>query len=73
MIAAQLSHETASGALTDVEFRADDDIHTARPGFFLAAPRTSVHGFRVAGNKPMRCLNLHAPPGGFLDRLRKSD
>jgi quercetin dioxygenase-like cupin family protein len=57
----------------EVEFRAGDERHIARPGFFLAAPRNSVHGFRVAGNEPMRCLNLHAPPGGFLDRLRKSD
>jgi quercetin dioxygenase-like cupin family protein len=57
----------------EVEFRAGDDLHIARPGFFLAAPRNSVHGFRVAGTEPMRCLNLHAPPGGFLDRLRKSD
>ena len=57
----------------EVEFRADDELHTAPPGFFLAAPRNSVHGFRVAGDEPMRCLNLHAPPGGFLDRLRKRD
>src|ERR1041385_489865 len=56
-----------------VEFRAGDERHIARPGFFLAAPRNSVHGFRVAGNEPMRCLNLHAAPGGIPDRLRKSD
>jgi quercetin dioxygenase-like cupin family protein len=57
----------------EVEFRAGDELHPARPGFFLVAPRNSVHGFRVAGAEPMRCLNLHAPPAGFLDRLRKSD
>jgi quercetin dioxygenase-like cupin family protein len=57
----------------EVEFRVGDELQIARPGFFLAAPRNSVHGFRVAGNEPIRCLNLHAPPAGFLDRLRKSD
>jgi hypothetical protein len=29
-----------------------------------------VHGFRVDGPEPIRFLNLHAPPGGFVDRLR---
>jgi hypothetical protein len=29
-----------------------------------------VHGFRHAGPEPIRFLNLHAPPGGFIDRLR---
>jgi len=29
-----------------------------------------VHGFRVVGPEPIRFLNLHAPPGGFVDRLR---
>ena len=27
-------------------------------------------GFRVADADPIRVLNLHAPPGGFVDRLR---
>jgi quercetin dioxygenase-like cupin family protein len=53
-----------------VEFQVGDEPRVARPGTFVAAPPGSVHGFRVAGAEPIRCLNLHAPPGGFLDRLR---
>ena len=40
------------------------------PGTFVAAPPDTVHGFRNAGPEPIRFLNLHAPPAGFLDRLR---
>ena len=57
----------------EVEFRVDDETLIARPGAFLAAPRNSVHGFRPAGTDPIRCFNLHAPPAGFLDRLRMRD
>ena len=57
----------------DVEFRVGDESHIARPGNFLAAPRNSVHGFRPAGADPIRCFNVHAPPAGFLDRLRARD
>jgi quercetin dioxygenase-like cupin family protein len=53
-----------------VEFQVGDEPRVATPGTFVAAPPGSVHGFRVAGAEPIRCLNLHAPPGGFLDRLR---
>ena len=55
-----------------VEFRISDEPRTAGPGTFVAAPRGSVHGFRHAGPEPIRFLNLHAPPGGFIDRLRAS-
>jgi quercetin dioxygenase-like cupin family protein len=54
----------------EVEFRVGDEPRIAGPGTFLSAPPGSVHGFRVAGPDPIRCLNLHTPPGGFLDRLR---
>jgi quercetin dioxygenase-like cupin family protein len=54
-----------------VEFRAGDDSHVAGPGTFFAAPRNTVHGFRNADDKPIRLLNLHAPPAGFVDRLRE--
>jgi quercetin dioxygenase-like cupin family protein len=53
-----------------VEFRVGDEPRIAGPGTFVAAPPGSVHGFRHAGPQPIRFLNLHAPPGGFLDRLR---
>jgi quercetin dioxygenase-like cupin family protein len=53
-----------------VEFRVGDDPHVVGPGTFVAAPPSAVHGFHVAGSEPGRFLNLHAPPGGFVDRLR---
>ena len=53
-----------------VEFRVGDEPRIAGPGTFVAAPPGTVHGFRVAGPQPIRFLNLHAPPGGFVDRLR---
>jgi quercetin dioxygenase-like cupin family protein len=53
-----------------VEFRAGDEPRIAGPGAFFAAPPGAVHGFRHAGPEPIRLLNLHAPPAGFLDRLR---
>src|SRR5947208_325761 len=56
-----------------VGFRVGDESPIARPGNFLAAPRNSVHGFRPAGADPIRCFNVHAPPAGFLDRLRARD
>jgi mannose-6-phosphate isomerase-like protein (cupin superfamily) len=55
-----------------VEFQVGDEPRVAGPGTFVAAPRGSVHGFRHAGPEPIRFLNLHAPPGGFIDRLRAS-
>jgi mannose-6-phosphate isomerase-like protein (cupin superfamily) len=55
-----------------VEFRVGDEPRVAGPRTFVAAPRGSVHGFRHAGPEPIRFLNLHAPPGGFIDRLRAS-
>jgi quercetin dioxygenase-like cupin family protein len=55
-----------------VEFRVGDEPRLAGPGTFVAAPRGSVHGFRHGGPEPIRFLNLHAPPGGFIDRLRAS-
>jgi quercetin dioxygenase-like cupin family protein len=53
-----------------IEFRVGDEPRVAGPGTFVAAPPDSVHGFRHAGPEPIRFLNLHAPPGGFIDRLR---
>lgn len=53
-----------------VEFRVGDEPRVAGPETFVAAPPGTVHGFGVAGPEPIRLLNLHAPPGGFVDRLR---
>ncbi|MGZ4282413.1 MAG: cupin domain-containing protein [Gaiellaceae bacterium] len=48
----------------------DEEPRVAGPGTFVAAPPGAVHGFRNADANPIRVLNLHAPPGGFIDRLR---
>jgi quercetin dioxygenase-like cupin family protein len=56
-----------------IEFLIGDEPRVAGPGTFVAAPPNAVHGFRVAGTEPIRFLNLHAPPGGFVDRLRAND
>jgi len=53
-----------------VEFYIGDGPRLAGPETFVAAPPGTVHGFRPAGPEPARFLNLHAPPGGFVDRLR---
>ena len=53
-----------------VEFRVGDEPRVAGPETFVAAPPGSVHGFRHGGPDPIRLLNLHAPPGGFVERLR---
>jgi quercetin dioxygenase-like cupin family protein len=55
---------------SQVEFDVGDEPRVAGPGTFVAATPGSLHGFRHAGPEPIRFLNLHAPPGGFLDRLR---
>jgi quercetin dioxygenase-like cupin family protein len=54
----------------EIEFRVGDEPHIAGPETFVAAPTGTVHGFRHAGPEPINFLNLHAPPGGFVDRLR---
>ena len=54
----------------EIEFRIGDEPHIAGPGTFVASPTGTVHGFRHAGPEPISFLNLHAPPGGFIDRLR---
>ena len=53
-----------------VEFDVGGEPRLAGPGTFVAAPPGTVHGFRPAGPEPARFLNLHAPPGGFIQRLR---
>jgi quercetin dioxygenase-like cupin family protein len=55
----------------EVEFLAGHEHRRGDPGTFFAAPRGAVHGFRNPGPDPIRVLNLHAPPGGFVDRVRR--
>jgi quercetin dioxygenase-like cupin family protein len=55
-----------------VEFLVGNEPRRAGPGAFLAAPHGALHGFRNPGPEPIRCLNLHAPPGGFIERLRRN-
>lgn len=52
------------------DFVAGEDVHRLTPGWFIAAPPGARHGFSVAGNGPLRVLNLHAPDRGFAGRLR---
>jgi quercetin dioxygenase-like cupin family protein len=56
----------------EVEFLTGGDSRRAGQDTFLAAPRGIAHGFRNPGREPLRMLNLHAPPGGFVERLRQS-
>ena len=56
----------------EVEFLVGDDSVRAEAETFVAAPPGSVHGFRNPGPEPIRFLNLHAPPGGFVERLRRN-
>src|SRR5919202_2785127 len=53
------------------DFTAGEDVHRLGPGCFIAAPPGARHGFSVAGNGPLRVLNLHAPDRGFAGRLRR--
>lgn len=54
----------------EVEFHTPDGPRRAGPGSFFAAPRGTEHGFRNPGPRPLRVLNVHAPEGGFVDRVR---
>ena len=53
----------------EVEFRVGGEPRVAGPETVLRGATETVHGFRNAGPEPLRVLNLHAPPGGFVDRL----
>ena len=55
-----------------VKFRVGDEPCAAGPQTFVAAAPGTLHGFRHAGPEPIRLLNLHAPPAGFVDRLRRN-
>jgi quercetin dioxygenase-like cupin family protein len=54
-----------------IELFGGKEARQGGPGTFLSAPRNVVHGFRNPGPRPLRVLNLHTPPGGFVDRARR--
>jgi quercetin dioxygenase-like cupin family protein len=54
----------------ELEFRAGDEVVTARAGSFVLSPPGVVHSFRNPGSVPARALNLHTP-GGFVEYRRE--
>jgi quercetin dioxygenase-like cupin family protein len=54
----------------EAEFHTGDGPQRAGVGSFFAAPRGTVHGFHNPGPATLRVLNIHAPEGGFVDRVR---
>jgi quercetin dioxygenase-like cupin family protein len=56
-----------------VEFLSGGTSVRVGPDTLVAAPAGAPHGFRNAGPRKARVLVLHAPDGGFADRVRNSD
>lgn len=54
----------------EVELIVGDESRRVGPRTFVADPPGVRHGFRIAGDAPIRVLNFHAPDSGFADRLR---
>ena len=50
----------------EVEFLVNGEWRLGGPGSFFSAPPGVAHGFRVAGEYPLRVLNVHAPNVGFV-------
>jgi quercetin dioxygenase-like cupin family protein len=61
------SFYVADGA---VEFVRGEETVVLHAGEFVAVPPGTRHGFRPAGGRPARILNLHAPDAGFADWIR---
>jgi quercetin dioxygenase-like cupin family protein len=55
----------------EIEFLDGAEARRGGPGTFFVAPRGTTHGFRNGGAEPFRFLNVHAPPGDFLDFVRR--
>ena len=53
----------------EVEFLVNGEWRRGGPGSFFSAPPGVEHGFRIAGERPIRVLNLHAPNVRFVARL----
>jgi quercetin dioxygenase-like cupin family protein len=54
----------------EVEFLVEGEWRRCGPGTFLSVPPGVEHGFRLANDRPIRLLNIHAPSVGFIDSLR---
>ena len=54
----------------EVEFQVGERTIRGGRGTYVAVTRGVVHGFRNAGQGPIRVLNIHAPAAGFIERLR---
>ena len=55
----------------EVEFLVNGEWRCGGPGSFFSAPPGVEHGFRIAGEHPIRVLNVHAPNVGFVARIRQ--
>ena len=56
----------------EAEFTVGDEVFSAAPGSYVAAPIGVRHGFRNAGDGELRMLNVHAPNTGFAARMRRA-
>ena len=54
----------------EVEFLVNGEWRRGGPGSFFSAPPGVEHGFRIAGEQPIRVLNVHAPNVGFVAGMR---
>jgi mannose-6-phosphate isomerase-like protein (cupin superfamily) len=52
----------------EMTFTLGDEEIAAPPGTFVLVPPGVAHGFRNAGEAPVRMLNIHAP-AGFDQRI----
>ena len=55
----------------EAEFVMGDETVRLGAGSYVAAPIGVVHGFRNAGGRELRMLNVHAPHVGFAELLRR--
>ena len=56
----------------EMTFSLSGDEVVAPPGTFVLVPPGVSHGFRNAGSRPVRMLNIHAP-AGFDRRIGLAD
>jgi len=54
----------------EVDFFVNGGSRRGGPGSFFSAPPGVEHGFRIAGEQPIRVLNVHTPNVGFVAGMR---
>lgn len=54
----------------EVEFLVNGQWRRGGPGSFFSAPPGVEHGFRIAGEHPIRVLNVHAPNVRYVAGMR---